>query len=78
MMELLFIGVLVVPTVLAFIGWLSTHSRITIDDERTPANYWGSYHTSSAPRAHLGVLLPQTHVEDIESATHAHTIGVHP
>jgi len=78
MVELLFIGVLVVPTVLAFVAWLSTYSRTTLDSERTPANYWGSYHTSSSPRSHIGVLLPQTPIEEIESASHAHTIGVHP
>jgi len=76
--ELLFIGVMVIPAVAAFVGWIFTHSSTTLDDERTPANYWGAYHNAAPSRSHLGVLLPKTPVEEIESASHCHTIGVHP
>ena len=76
--EFMFLAVICVPTFLAFIAWLFHHTRITNDEGIAPANYWGSYSGAAGPSNYGGIRLPETKPEEHESASHIHTIGVHP
>ncbi|HEY9772200.1 MAG TPA: hypothetical protein V6C81_00165 [Planktothrix sp.] len=77
--ELMFLAVVAIPAVAAFIAWILKHTpSVDLGSEHAPVTYWGAYHDSK-PAANLkGVALPHTPYEDIESASHIHTITVHP
>jgi hypothetical protein len=77
--ELIFLAVVALPTMAALVAWILRHTvSVHTGNEHAPINYWGAYHTAE-PAANLkGVALPDTPYEDIESASHIHTITVHP
>jgi hypothetical protein len=77
-MELLFLAVLFLPTFAAIMAWVLKHTSTTYGADTAPVNYWGSYQDSSAPITYNRIRLPEMPHEEIESASHIHTIGVHP
>jgi hypothetical protein len=76
-MEVMFLLVLFLPTALAIIAWIYKHTNTISGAEMAPTNYWGSYHNDS-PGKQSFIRLPETAKEEFESASHIHTIGVHP
>jgi hypothetical protein len=76
--ELLFLGLLFLPTFLAIGAWVYRHSSTSLTEDSTPINYWGSYHNNVTNIKYSGIVLPELKHEENESSSHMHTIGVHP
>ncbi|MGH9548395.1 MAG: hypothetical protein ACRD3W_03430 [Terriglobales bacterium] len=79
--EVMFVAVISAPAIIALIfGRLMSQPKIKIDGDLAPTNYWGVYSHNQSPSRPVRrtVKLPDVPHEEIESASHHHTIGVHP
>jgi hypothetical protein len=77
--ELLFVGLLFMPTIFALAAWIFKHTGTGCSADTAPMNYWGSYQTSNPSNIrYSGIRLPELQREDLDSSSHMHTIGVHP
>ena len=77
--EILFLAIIFIPLVSAVIVIVFQHSNGIAKKETAPLNYWGSYaDTDTVTLKYTGIPLPKQAHEEIESAAHMHTIGVHP
>lgn len=78
LIEMLFLAILFIPTIAAVAVWMFHHSSTNSNKDTAPINYWGAYHNNAPTIKYTGVPMPKHLHEEMESASHIHTIGVHP